>query len=47
MDPRPDHGEASHKEPGRLQVKRAIITGSDSGIGRAVAIALARQARTY
>jgi NAD(P)-dependent dehydrogenase (short-subunit alcohol dehydrogenase family) len=43
MDPRPDHGEASYKGPGRLQGKRAIITGGDSGIGRAVATAFARE----
>jgi NAD(P)-dependent dehydrogenase (short-subunit alcohol dehydrogenase family) len=43
MDPRPDHGETSYKGSGRLQGKRAIITGGDSGIGRAVAIAYARE----
>src|ERR1700759_4354437 len=43
MDPRPDHGESSYKGAGRLQGKRAIITGGDSGIGRAVAIAYARE----
>ncbi len=42
--PRPDHGETSfHKGSGWLQGKRAIITGGDSGIGRAVAIAYARE----
>ncbi|MET4842590.1 glucose 1-dehydrogenase [Bradyrhizobium japonicum] len=43
MDPRPDHGETSYKGSDRLQGKRAIITGGDSGIGRAVAIAFARE----
>jgi len=39
MDPRPDHGEESYVGSGRLAGKRAIVTGGDSGIGRAVAIA--------
>src|ERR1700733_11778887 len=43
MNPRPDHGESSYKGSGRLLGKRAIITGGDSGIGRAVAIAFARE----
>jgi NAD(P)-dependent dehydrogenase (short-subunit alcohol dehydrogenase family) len=43
MKPLPDHGEQSYKGSGRLQGKRAIITGGDSGIGRAVAIAYARE----
>lgn len=43
MDPRPDHGEESYVGSGRLMGKRAIITGGDSGIGRAVAIAYARE----
>jgi NAD(P)-dependent dehydrogenase (short-subunit alcohol dehydrogenase family) len=43
MNPRPDHGETSYKGSGRLQGKPAIITGGDSGIGRAVAIAFARE----
>src|SRR3569833_710844 len=43
MNPRPDHGEQSYKGAGRLAGKKAIIAGGDSGIGRAVAIALARE----
>lgn len=43
MDPVPDHGEESYQGAGRLKGKRAIITGGDSGIGRAVAIAFARE----
>jgi len=43
MDPKPDHGETSYKGCGRLAGKKAIITGGDSGIGRAVAIAFARE----
>ena len=43
MDPRPDHGEESYQGRGRLEGKKAIITGGDSGIGRAVAIAYARE----
>ncbi|MBS9477205.1 SDR family oxidoreductase [Ancylobacter radicis] len=43
MQPRPDHGEASYKGSGRLKGKRALITGGDSGIGRAVALAYARE----
>lgn len=39
MIPRPDHGETSYVGSGRLKGKRAVITGGDSGIGRAVAIA--------
>jgi len=43
MEPRPDHGETSYLGSGRLQDKKAVITGADSGIGRAVAIAFARE----
>ncbi|RUM06342.1 MULTISPECIES: SDR family oxidoreductase [Rhizobium] len=43
MDPVPDHGEESYRGSERLKGKRAIITGGDSGIGRAVAIAYARE----
>jgi NAD(P)-dependent dehydrogenase (short-subunit alcohol dehydrogenase family) len=42
MDPAPDHGEQSYRGSGRLAGKAAVITGADSGIGRAVAIAFAR-----
>ena len=43
MDPTPDHGEQSYRGNGRLAGKAAVITGADSGIGRAVAIAFARE----
>src|SRR5947207_13138621 len=43
MNARPDHGEESYRGSGRLAGKKAIITGGDSGIGRAVAIAYARE----
>ncbi|MFY1080066.1 SDR family NAD(P)-dependent oxidoreductase, partial [Escherichia coli] len=41
--PRPDHGENSYRGHGLLQGKKALITGGDSGIGAAVAIAFARE----
>ena len=43
MKPKADHGEESYKGSGKLQGKKAVITGGDSGIGKAVAIAFARE----
>lgn len=43
MDPVPDHGEGSYRGSRRLEGKKTLITGGDSGIGRAVAIAFARE----
>src|SRR3712207_2647082 len=43
MQPKPDYGYETYRGSGRLEGKKAIITGGDSGIGRAVALAFARE----
>ena len=47
MDPKPDYGETTYRGSNRLKDKKTVITGADSGIGRAVALAFAREERMF
>ena len=47
MEPQPDYGEASYRGSNKLKDKKTVITSTDSGIGRAVALAFAREELTF